>query len=178
MRELKKIFNRQNIFSLIKCLFFSVAGKNLSISQEDAELNLIALTDFTVPCQIARQSSVGSEFQVTWFFQKDTEHSQELIFRAGRNSTQQFRKSDELRFCRPSSKHFTLTLLSVNVENSGLYFCEVEEWVPSLTHGWRYVTVERSGNYNVTVHAKGKHWILFPVNISSHRVQSCTYAQF
>lgn len=131
-------------------------------------MNVSASQNFTVPCQITRQSSAASEFQVTWFFQKDTKHKREPIFRADRKSTLQLRLGDGLRFSRPSPRNFTLTLLNLNAENSGLYFCEVEEWVPSLTLGWRNVTVERSGNYNISVYAEGKHlWILLPVSVSA-----------
>lgn len=132
----------------------------MSISQEEVELNVSASQDFTVPCRITRQSSVASEFQVTWFFQKDATHKREPIFRVDRNSTLQFRDDDELRLSRPSPKNFSLTLSNLDAKNSGLYFCVVEEWVPSLTHGWRYVAVERSGNHNVSVYAEGKHALI------------------
>lgn len=148
---------------LAKYLLFSFVGKNLSLLQEEVELNVSASQEFTLPCQITRQSSVGSQFQVTWFFQKDPKQKQEPIFRVDTNSTLQFRVDDKLRFSRPSPKDFHLTLLNLDTRNSGVYFCEVDEWVPSLTHGWRNVTVERSGNYNISVYTEGrKSLILFP----------------
>lgn len=144
----------------------SFAGKNLSVLQEEVELNVSASQDFTVPCQITRQSSAGSEFQVKWFFQKDTKFEQEPIFKVGWNSTLQLWSDDELRFSRPSPEQFNLMLLKLGPEKSGLYFCEVEEWVPSLSHGWRKVAVERSGNYSISIYTEGKHaLIFFPVSI-------------
>lgn len=141
----------------------SFAGKNLSVLQEEVELNVSASQKFTVPCQITRQSSAGSEFQVTWFFQKDTKFEQEPIFKVDWNSTLPFWNGDELRFSRPSPEQFSLTLVT---EKSGLYFCEVEEWVPSLSHGWMKVAIKRSGNYNISIYTKGKHaLIFFPVSI-------------
>lgn len=130
-------------------------GKNLSVLQEEVELNVSASQDFTVPCQITRQSSAGSEFQVKWFFQKDTKFKQEPIFKVGWNSTLQLWSDDELRFSRPSPEQFNLMLLKLGPEKSGLYFCEVEEWVPSLSHGWRKVAVERSGNYSISIYTEG-----------------------
>lgn len=143
----------------------SFAGKNLSVFQEEVELNVSASQDFTVPCQITRQSSAGSEFQVTWYLQKDTKFEQEPIFKVGWNSTQQY-WVDDLRFRRPSPKQFNLQLLKLGPEKSGLYFCKVEEWVPSLSHGWRRVAVERSGNHKISIYTEGKHaLIFFPVSI-------------
>lgn len=132
-----------------------VPGKNLSVSQEEVRMNVSASQEFSVPCHVTRQSSAGSEFQVTWFFQKDSKLPEEPIFKADRNSTRQFRADDELRFSRPAPSHFSLTLLKLGPENSGRYFCEVEEWVPSLSRGWRRVAVERSGHYSISVHADG-----------------------
>lgn len=123
--------------------------------------NVSASQDFTVPCRITRQSSVASEFQVTWFFQADLKHTREPIFKVNRSSTLQFRDGDELRYSRPSPGNFSLTLLNPDAKKSGLYFCAVEEWVPSLTHGLRYVTVERSGNHNISViYPQGKRALI------------------
>lgn len=157
-----KVAAKANKVSFV--VFF--AGKNLSVLQEEVELNVSASQDFTVPCQITRQSSAGSEFQVKWFFQKDTKFEQEPIFKVGWNSTLQLWSDDELRFSRPSPEQFNLMLLKLGPEKSGLYFCEVEEWVPSLSHGWRKVAVERSGNYSISIYTEGKHaLIFFPVSI-------------
>lgn len=126
--------------------------------QEEVELNASTSQDFTIPCQITKQSSSGSEFQVMWFWQKDTETKQRPIFTAYRNSTlQMFEKGDQLRFSHPMPNQFSLTVLKPGPEDSGLYFCEVEEWLPSLSHGWSKVAVEKSGYLTVNVYAEGKH---------------------
>uniref|UniRef100_A0A3Q1IE71 Ig-like domain-containing protein n=1 Tax=Anabas testudineus TaxID=64144 RepID=A0A3Q1IE71_ANATE len=102
--------------------------------------------NFTIPCSIKTQSSGESEFQVTWFWKKEKESRQRPIFTSYRNCTLQDRseKDYQLRFYRPLPNLFNLTVLRPVPENSGLYFCEVEEWLPSLSHGWRKVAVEKS----------------------------------
>lgn len=109
--------------------------------------------EFTVPCHITRQSSGDSEFQVTWF----AEDGHRPVFTAYRNSTlQPFEKSGRLRFSRPLRNNFSLTVSPPAPEDAGVYFCEVEEWLPSLSRGWRKVTRQRSGYWTVAVHSPGK----------------------
>lgn len=143
------------------CLFFLVCfltGKNLSIVQEDMELNVSISQNFDISCQITKQSSGESRFQVMWFWHKDAETEPQPIFAAYRNSTlQMFGKGDRLRFSHPLSSLFSVTVLNPDFDDSGLYFCEVEEWLPSLSVGWRKVAVEKSGCLTVNVYAKGKH---------------------
>ncbi|KAF1382634.1 hypothetical protein PFLUV_G00145810 [Perca fluviatilis] len=138
-------------------LTVNVAEKNLSILKEMKELNVSRSEDFTIPCHITKQSSSESEFQVTWLWQKDTETEQHPIFTSYRNSTLQdrFRNGDQLRFGHPLPNQFSLTVLKPSPVDSGLYFCEVEEWLPSLSRGWRKVAVEMSGYLTVNVYADG-----------------------
>uniref|UniRef100_A0A3Q3SAM5 Immunoglobulin superfamily member 3-like n=1 Tax=Mastacembelus armatus TaxID=205130 RepID=A0A3Q3SAM5_9TELE len=130
--------------------------KNLSVERNEVELNVSG--DFIIPCQITRQSSSESEFQVTWFWQEKTGTKQRPIFTVYRNSTLQdrFGEGAQLKFGHPLSSHFTLTVLKPDPKNSGLYYCEVEEWLPSLSHGWRKVAVEKSGYLTVNVITEGK----------------------
>lgn len=123
---------------------------------EEAELNVTS--DFTVPCHITKQSSNQSQFQVTWFWQSGGETEQRPIFTSHRNSTLQDRSGEDfqLRFYRPLSNQFSLTVLTPGPAKSGLYFCEVEEWLPSLSRGWRKVAVEKSKALTINVQAEGK----------------------
>lgn len=134
--------------------------KNLSIDMNELELNVSR--DFTIPCNIKKQSSSESAFQVTWFWQKGKETKQRPIFTSYRNSTLQDRsgKDYQVRFYHPLPNQFNLTVLRPGPEDSGLYFCEVEEWLPSLSYGWRKVAVEKSKYLTVNVFANGKHNIV------------------
>ncbi|XP_019945255.2 immunoglobulin superfamily member 2-like [Paralichthys olivaceus] len=137
-------------------LTVKVAEKNLSIVKDELELNVSRSQDFTIPCHIMGQSSNESEFQVTWFWQKETRIRS--IFVAYRNATLQnmFDKGHQLRFDRPVPNQFSLSVSKPGPENSGLYYCEVEEWLPSLSHGWWKVAVETSGRLTVNVFTEGE----------------------
>ncbi|KAF3843178.1 hypothetical protein F7725_002027 [Dissostichus mawsoni] len=120
-------------------------------------LNLTRSQNFTIPCHITKQSSNESEFQVTWFWQKESQTEQRPIFTIYRNATLQDRlgKGDKLRFGHPLPKQFSLTVSKTSPEDSGLYFCEVEEWLLSLSLGWRKVAVEKSGHLTVNFYDEG-----------------------
>lgn len=135
---------------------------NLSIAKEEVELNASRSQNFTIPCHIIKQSSSESQFQVTWFWQKQTKTKQHPIFTAYRNSTLQdrFGKGYQLRFGHPLPNQFILTVVKPSPEDSGMYFCEVEEWIPSLSNGWRKVAVEKSGNLTVNVFGEGKYVLM------------------
>ncbi|XP_076731043.1 immunoglobulin superfamily member 2 [Maylandia zebra] len=138
-------------------LSVKVTENNLSIPKEEAEMNTSRNQDLTIPCNINKQSSHESKFQVTWFWQKEIETKQRPIFTVYRNSTLQdrFGENVRLRYDHPDPSQFSLTFLNPGPENSGLYFCEVEEWLPSLSRGWRKVAVEKSGHFNVSVLTEG-----------------------
>lgn len=137
----------------------SFTEKSLSIVKEEVPLNISTSQDITIPCHIINRSSSESEFQITWFWQKETETEQRPIFTAYRNSTLQdrFGKGDRLRFRHPLPNQFSLTVLKPSPRSSGVYYCEVEEWLLTLSHGWRKVAVEKSGYVTVNVYAEGKH---------------------
>lgn len=141
--------------------------KHLAIIQEEVYLNVSTSQDFTIPCHITKQSSSESMFQVMWFWQKDTGSEQRPIFAVYRNSTlNMFGKGDHLRFSHPLSNQFSLKVLKPSPEDSGLYFCEVEEWLPSLSHGWRQADVEKSGYSTINVYIEGKHILMWFVGFS------------
>uniref|UniRef100_A0A668AYW0 Immunoglobulin superfamily, member 3-like n=1 Tax=Myripristis murdjan TaxID=586833 RepID=A0A668AYW0_9TELE len=136
---------------------------HLSVEKEDMNLNVTGSQDFSIPCHITAQPSQSSAIQVTWFWQKETDTEQLPIFTVYRNSTLEDRsgRGNRLRFDHPVPNHFNLTVLKSIPGDSGLYFCEAEEWLLSLSQGWRKVAVDKSGNLSVSVHTEGKHNINF-----------------
>lgn len=142
--------------------FCFLTGINLTVVRADQRVNVSTSQDFTLPCVISRQSSRRSEFQVTWFRQDGpTGSKRRPIFAAYRNSTlQAFEKSDQLRFSRPSHNNYSLTLSKPAPEDSGVYFCEVQEWLRSPSDDWRKVATQMSGNLSLHVFPSGKHLII------------------
>uniref|UniRef100_A0A669D5Q8 Ig-like domain-containing protein n=1 Tax=Oreochromis niloticus TaxID=8128 RepID=A0A669D5Q8_ORENI len=98
---------------------------------------------------------------------KEIETKQRPIFTVYRNSTLQdrFGENVRLKYDHPDPSQFSLTFLNPGPENSGLYFCEVEEWLPSLSRGWRKVAVEKSGHFNVSVLTEGRTYIIIAIVI-------------
>ncbi|XP_041857529.1 immunoglobulin superfamily member 3-like isoform X2 [Melanotaenia boesemani] len=137
-------------------LAVNLAEPNLFLEKKEVPLNVSKTDHFSISCIITRQSSNESKFQVTWFWHKDTQTKQQPIFTAYTNSTLQTKLKDGvLSFGHPLPGQYILTVLKP--EDSGMYFCEVEEWLPSLTHGWRKVAMDKSGNLAVTVFSKEEY---------------------
>ncbi|XP_068602567.1 immunoglobulin superfamily member 3-like [Brachionichthys hirsutus] len=130
--------------------------QQLSILKEEIELNVSTSQNFSIPCDITKQSSRESEFQVTWFWQQEADAEQRPVLVVYRNSTlQMFGRGDQMRFGHPLPQQFQLTVLKPGPEDSGVYFCEVEEWLPTPSREWRKLAVEKSGHMTVGVHADG-----------------------
>lgn len=125
--------------------------------QKDAEVNVSTFQEFTVLCHITQQSSQESHFQVMWFRHDALTGNKRLIFASYRNATlQAFERSDQLRFSRPLHNNYSLTVSKLALADTGVYFCEVEEWLLSLSHGWRKVATQMSGNLTVNVFPAGQ----------------------
>lgn len=121
--------------------------------QKDAEVNVSTSQEFTVLCHITQQSSKKSGFQVMWFYQEALMGNRSLIFASYLNSTlQAFERSDQLRFNRPLPKNYSLTVSKPALGDAGVYFCEVEEWLPGP---WRVAT-KMSGYLTVHVFSPGQ----------------------
>lgn len=155
---------------------------NLELVQKDAEVNVSTSQEFTVGCHITRRSSEVSEFQVMWFWQEaSTGNKRRLIFASHRNSTlQAFERSDQLRFSRPLLNNYSLTVSKPALADTGMFFCEVEEWLLSLSHGWRKVATRMSGYLTVNVHSPGQalyHEYGYVVDVTSRVTCLCVFVQ-
>lgn len=128
----------------------------LHIAKEEVAMNVSRSQDFSIVCLIDKQSSADSTFQVTWFWQNNEGTKAHPIFTSYRNHTLQERSEGlQLRFSHPRPNLFNLTVVSPAPENSGVYFCEVEEWLPSLDRGWMKVAEGKSGKLAATVSPEG-----------------------
>ncbi|KAM4608280.1 immunoglobulin superfamily member 2-like [Polymixia lowei] len=130
---------------------------NLSVEKEDVNLNMTGSQEFTIPCNITAQSIQWSAFHVTWFWQKKLQSEHHPIFTSYQNSTLQDRsgRGKRLRFSHPAPNFFSLTVFDPIPEDSGLYFCEVEEWLLSPPQSGRKMAVEKSGELTVNIHTEG-----------------------
>lgn len=132
-------------------------GNNLVLVRKDAEVNVSTSQEFTVLCDITQQSSEDSQFQVMWFQQEVLTGKHRLIFASYRNATlQAFERNDQLRFSHPLHNNYSLTVSKPALADTGVYFCEVEEWILTLSHGWRKVATQMSGHLTVNVFSPGQ----------------------
>lgn len=132
-------------------------GSNLTLVQKNAAVNVSTYQEFTVDCLIS-QSSKESEFQVVWFWREAFKGNvSRPIFASYLNSTlQAFERSDQLRFSHPLHNNYSLTVSKPTLADTGVFFCEVEEWLPSLSHGWRKGATKMSGYLTVNVFPPGQ----------------------
>uniref|UniRef100_A0A8C7YHF9 Ig-like domain-containing protein n=1 Tax=Oryzias sinensis TaxID=183150 RepID=A0A8C7YHF9_9TELE len=164
LARLPEAFSKKKTFLTV---FFLAETHLLIETRQLKELNISRDKDFTIPCHLTKQTSNESQFQVTWFWQEDTESDmRKAIFTVYRNSTLQssFEEVD-LRFSHPGESIFSLTVLKPSPQHSGLYFCEVEEWLPSLPQEWRRVTTNLYSYFTKT-----KFLSAFPVGEKEHTV--------
>ncbi|XP_068184842.1 immunoglobulin superfamily member 3-like [Antennarius striatus] len=143
--------------------------QKLSISNEEMEFNVSTSQNFSIPCDITKQSSQESEFQVTWFWQKESDSEHQPVLTVYRNATfQMFGRDDDLRFSHPLPDRFHLTVLNPGPDDSGLYFCEVEEWFPTPSREWRKLAVEKSGYMTVGIYSDGNIKAIYESECDTH----------
>lgn len=130
---------------------------NLRVLKRNHHLNLTAMpATFNVSCDITSRTSQSSELQVTWYWRTAAEGELKRplpFFRAHRNLTLQdlTGRGPRLRFGRPSPSLYTLAVTMATPSDSGVYHCEVEEWLQSPSLTWRRVAQGTSGNLSVHI---------------------------
>ncbi|XP_067115809.1 immunoglobulin superfamily member 3-like [Osmerus mordax] len=134
---------------------------NLQVLKQDRHLNLTTKpTDFDISCNMTSRTSQTSELQVTWFWRRATGGEGDAalpIYRAHRNFTLHNLETHgrHLSLGRPSPSLYALAVTAAAQSDSGVYHCEVEEWLQSPSLTWRRVAQDRSGDLTVSVHAEG-----------------------
>ncbi|XP_016086568.1 immunoglobulin superfamily member 3 [Sinocyclocheilus grahami] len=123
---------------------------NLHVQKEEQSLNISNLqAGFTIDCVIESRSSDASVFEVTWSRDQRNEGSV-IIFNASRDGTLHSAiDNKDLVFGHPSAMHYKLTVPNVNPSDTGLYHCQVVEWIQTAANKWRKIGEEMSGTISV-----------------------------
>lgn len=128
----------------------------------------------TLTCAVRSQSSPGSRFSVLWFAQEPSGADGKLIVRSGAGMeygtyAEEADLKDRLQLEELTPGHYTLTLLGARQEDSGGYYCQVEEWVLDPNQAWYQLAKDASGLTEVTVKMPDKNLQVdqLPRNISS-----------
>lgn len=120
--------------------------------KEDKGLNITNLQEgVTVDCIIDSRSSDVSVFEVTWSRGQRNERPI-IIFNASRDGTLHSAIDDkDLVFRRPSAMHYKLSVPNINPTDTGLYYCQVAEWIQTAANKWRRIGEDKSGELSVHV---------------------------
>ncbi|XP_003199212.4 immunoglobulin superfamily member 2 isoform X1 [Danio rerio] len=124
----------------------------LSVRKEDQSRSVTNLQEgFTIDCIIDSRSSDASVFEVTW--SKGLENERPIIiFNASRDGTLHSAINDkDLVFKRPGAKQYMLTVPNTNLADSGLYHCQVVEWIQTAANKWRRIGEDKSGQLSIQV---------------------------
>lgn len=90
-------------------------------------------------------------FEVTWSKGQRNERPI-IIFNASRDGTLHSVIGDkDLVFRRPSAMHYKLTVPNINPTDTGLYYCQVAEWIQTAANKWRRIGEDKSGELSVHV---------------------------
>ncbi|KAG1927502.1 immunoglobulin superfamily [Pimephales promelas] len=124
----------------------------LHVHKEDKSVSITNLQEgVTVDCIIDSRSSDVSVFEVTWSRGQRNERPI-IIFKASRDGTLHSAIDDkDLVFRRPSAMHYKLTVPNINPADTGLYYCEVAEWIQTAANKWRRIGDDKSGELSVHV---------------------------
>uniref|UniRef100_A0A8C1BQK2 Ig-like domain-containing protein n=1 Tax=Cyprinus carpio carpio TaxID=630221 RepID=A0A8C1BQK2_CYPCA len=127
----------------------------LHVNKEEKSLTITNLqTEFTIDCVIKSRSSDASVFEVTWSRGLRNERPV-IIFNASRDGTLHSAIDDkDLVFGRPSAMHYKLKVPNVNPTDTGLYHCQVVEWIQTAASKWRSIGQDMSGKISVHVDAE------------------------
>ncbi|XP_043105247.1 immunoglobulin superfamily member 2-like isoform X2 [Puntigrus tetrazona] len=123
----------------------------LLVHKEEKSLKAILHAGFTIDCVIESRSSDASLFEVTWSKAQRGEPPV-IIFNASRDGTLQSTINDkDLVFGHPKAMHYKLTVPNVNPTDTGLYHCQVVEWIQTAANKWRRLGEDKSGVLSVQV---------------------------
>ncbi|KAL0153891.1 hypothetical protein M9458_050812, partial [Cirrhinus mrigala] len=129
----------------------------LHVDKKNKTLNITNLqTGFTIDCVIKSRSSDASVFEVTWSKGQRNEQPV-IIFSASRDGILHSAISDkDLVFGHPSAMHYKLTVANVSPTDTGLYHCQVAEWIQTAENKWRKIGEGKSGELSVHVDTEEK----------------------
>ncbi|XP_067266176.1 immunoglobulin superfamily member 2-like [Chanodichthys erythropterus] len=124
----------------------------LHVHKEDQSLNITNVQEgVTIDCVIDSRSSDKSVFEVTWSRGQRNELPI-IIFNASRDGTLHSAIGDkDLVFRRPKAMHYKLTVPNINPTDTGLYYCQVAEWIQTAANKWRRIGEDKSGELSVHV---------------------------
>ncbi|KAM4044474.1 LOW QUALITY PROTEIN: immunoglobulin superfamily member 3-like [Anomaloglossus baeobatrachus] len=128
----------------------------LQVSKGQRSVAVLEGSAVTLSCTVRAQSSPDARFSVLWFAQEPSGTDGKLIVRSGTGMeygtyAEEADLKDRLQLEELTPGHYTLTLLGARLEDSGGYYCQVEEWVLDPNQAWYQLAKDASELTEVTV---------------------------
>ncbi|XP_069745322.1 immunoglobulin superfamily member 3 isoform X3 [Narcine bancroftii] len=130
----------------------------LKVNQLKRNLVVTENDNIHLSCIITNQTSPHSQFSVRWYIQKAPEKEKKLILKSNRDGVFEYgnglgrrERKERIHAAKPSGGHYTLSLFKADVDDSGKYYCHVEEWLLDPNNIWYKVGENISGITPVTV---------------------------
>ncbi|XP_077149699.1 immunoglobulin superfamily member 3-like [Ranitomeya variabilis] len=128
----------------------------LQVSKGQRSVAVLEGSAVTLSCTVRAQSSPDARFSVLWFAQEPSGTDGKLIVRSGTGMeygtyAEEADLKDRLQLEELTPGHYTLTLLGARQEDSGDYYCQVEEWVLDPNQAWYQLAKDASGLTEVNV---------------------------
>ncbi|XP_067896829.1 immunoglobulin superfamily member 3-like [Heterodontus francisci] len=142
--------------SAITIVRVHTADTNLQLSNNNITLSSSEDAAVELECHIINQTQTQSQFSVTWYFQneEDPKAKETALLKTDRNNILQYngdlhsdpQKKMKFQSVKTSNKIYKLIIQKAALSDSGVYFCNVEEWVMSPRNEWVIQAHARSGS--------------------------------
>ncbi|NXY53554.1 IGSF2 protein, partial [Callaeas wilsoni] len=134
-------------------LKFKLPGEQLQMEKAGHSISAREGEEVTLPCRLQGAHLPGTRFSATWFQVKSSGSDSALLtlHYDGTMEYPQERLAGRLYLRRPSAGDFSLTLSSVEREDAGAYYCQLQEWQQqSEGKDWGLRASARSGYTQLT----------------------------
>uniref|UniRef100_UPI00398F5D64 immunoglobulin superfamily member 3-like n=1 Tax=Pristiophorus japonicus TaxID=55135 RepID=UPI00398F5D64 len=137
------------------------ADANLQLNNNNITVSSSEDAVVEIECCIINQTHMQSQFSVAWCFQGDPKAKETTLLQTDRNNILQYygdlrtdpQKKMKFQSMKASSKTYKLIVQKAALSDSGVYFCNVDEWVSSPQNEWVIQGSARSGSTTLQVQA-------------------------
>ncbi|XP_041115248.1 immunoglobulin superfamily member 3-like [Polyodon spathula] len=131
--------------------------------------------EFKVNCTFSNEVQSTSQFSVIWYYQNSS-YAKKTLLKVKHNSVFEFLGGDKelmkrIQFYSPSVGTYTLVIQKADVGDSGIYFCQVDEWIINSKNQLDFQSSDVSGFTNVEIHHPEKKLHVHKRNVSISLVE-------
>ncbi|XP_063301953.1 immunoglobulin superfamily member 3 [Pelobates fuscus] len=122
----------------------------LQVSKVKRTLSMLEGSSASLTCSVRAQTSPDSRFSVLWFAHRPAGADGKLIVRSAAGTEygmypEEADLKNRLQLEVPSAGQYTLNLLGARPEDSGSYYCHVQEWLMDPNQAWYILSEDASG---------------------------------